>query len=79
MERKIKLIWDMHGPDAKGTAEHHAIHLGEYLDKFKMTHFGFGSETTTEVHAQAYVIVEEKDMITVRDSLRPQRAELWED
>ena len=78
MERKIKLIWDMHGTHAKGTAEHHAIHLKEYGERESVNVLGCGTEDLTEMHSLAFMIVEEKDMITVRDALRPQRAEVAE-
>ncbi|WP_420580704.1 hypothetical protein [Reichenbachiella sp.] len=75
MDRKIKLIWDMHGQHAKGTSEHHAIHLNEFAERENVETMGVGTEDLTEMHSIAYMIVEEKDMITVRDALRPQRAE----
>jgi hypothetical protein len=31
MSRKIKLIWDFRGPASAKTAEHHEIHLKEYI------------------------------------------------
>lgn len=75
-ERKIKLIWDMHGQHAKGTAEHHAIHLKEFAEREKIEVMDVGTETFSDMHTMAFMVVEEKDMITVRDALRPQRAEL---
>ena len=36
MSRKIKLIWDFRGEVATKTAEHHDIHLKEYLEKEKI-------------------------------------------
>ena len=33
MTRKIKLIWDFKGHFAAKTAEHHEIHLKEFLEK----------------------------------------------
>ena len=75
MDRKIKLIWDFHGAHAQGTAEHHSIHLAEFATREKLTTYGHGAETITETHSIAYLTVDEKDMITVRDALRPQRAE----
>lgn len=78
MERQIKLIWDMHGQHAKGTAEHHAIHLKEYSEREKISTFDVGTENLSGMHSIAYMVVEEKDMITVRDALRPQRAEVAE-
>ncbi|MEO9964469.1 MAG: hypothetical protein ABJF11_01700 [Reichenbachiella sp.] len=78
MDRKIKLIWDMHGPHAKGTAEHHAVHLQEYAERADISTFGVGTEDFSDLHSMAFMTVEEKDMITVRDALKPQRAELAE-
>lgn len=78
MDRKIKLIWDMHGQHAKGTAAHHAIHLKEFAEREKIETMDVGTEDLTEMHSMAYMVVEEKDMIAVRDALRPQRAELAE-
>lgn len=75
MDRKIKMIWDMHGQHAKGTAEHHAIHLEEFAEREKIETMGVGTEDMTDMHSIAYMIIEEKDMIAVRDALRPQRAE----
>ena len=34
--RKIKLIWDFRGEAAAKTAEHHLIHLNEYLENEKI-------------------------------------------
>ncbi len=65
----------MHGPHANGTAAHHAIHLKEYGERAQIELFGCGTEDLSDMHSLAYMIVEEKDMITVRDALRPQRAE----
>jgi hypothetical protein len=31
MSRQIKLIWDFRGPASAKTAEHHEIHLKEYI------------------------------------------------
>jgi len=78
MAKKIKLIWDMHGPHAKGTAAHHVVHLKEYGDREKIQVLDSGVEDLSEMHSLAYMIVEEKDMITVRDALKPQRAEVAE-
>lgn len=65
----------MHGPHARGTAEHHAIHLQEYAEKNGMVGTQVGTENLTDVHSLAYLVVEENDMAVVRDGLKPQRAE----
>jgi hypothetical protein len=76
MSRKIKLIWDFRGEAAAKTAEHHAIHLKEYLEKEKLTLEKTGFEILNEMHAIAFVVVEEKDMIRFRDALKPHRGEV---
>jgi hypothetical protein len=76
MNRKIKLIWDFRGEAAAKTAEHHAIHLNEYLEKEKLTLEKTGFEILNEMHAIAFVVVEEKDMIRFRDALKPHRGEV---
>jgi hypothetical protein len=78
MSRKIKLIWDFRGEVATITAEHHDIHLKEYLEKEKIVLEKTGFETINEMHAIAFIVVEEKDMIAFRDVLKPHRGELFE-
>jgi hypothetical protein len=36
MNRKIRLIWDFHGADSKGTAEHHVKHLEQFMEREKL-------------------------------------------
>lgn len=76
--RKIKLIWDFKGEAAAKTAEHHLIHLNEYLENEKINLEKTGFEILNEMHAIAFIVVEEKDMITFRDVLKPHRGELFE-
>ncbi len=76
--RKIKLIWDFRGGDAKGIADHHCIHLEQFAVKEQLSINHTGVEMVTDMHAMAYMVVEEQDMIKVRDALRPHRAVLAE-
>lgn len=76
--RKIKLIWDFRGEAAAKTAEHHVIHLNEYLGNEKIILEKTGFEVINEMHAIAYIVVEEKDMIQFRDVLKPHRGEFFE-
>lgn len=78
MSRKIKLIWDFRGPASAKTAEHHEIHLKEYItiEKLPITITGF--EVFDEMYAIAYMVVTDENMIQVRDALKPHRGELFE-
>jgi hypothetical protein len=78
MSRKIKLIWDFRGQDASRIAEHHEIHLKEYIaiENFPVNITGF--EVLNEMYAIAFMVVTDENMIQVRDALKPHRGELFE-
>lgn len=79
MSKKIKLIWDFFGEDGLKTAEHHAIHLKEFAHKAKIESFEVGVENPTDDQSLAFIIVPEKNMIAVRDALRPKRGQWVEE
>jgi hypothetical protein len=78
MSRQIKLIWDFRGQDAAKNAEHHEIHLKEYIliEKFKINITGF--EIINEFHTIAFMVVTDENMIQVRDTLKPHRGEIFQ-
>lgn len=76
--RKIKLIWDFRGQAAAKTAEHHEIHLKEYIQIEQLALNNTGFTIINELYAIAFMVVEEKDMILVRDALKPHRGEVYE-
>lgn len=77
MQRNIKLIWDFRGPSSAKTAEHHEIHLKEYITIEKLPINITGFEIINEMHAIAWMVVSENYMITVRDALKPHRGEIY--
>lgn len=79
MSRKIKMIWDFRGPAASKTAEHHEIHLKEYISIEKLTLNITGFENINEMHTIAFMVVTDENMIAVRDALKPHRAILYEE
>ncbi len=76
-ERKIKLIWDFRGTAAAKTAEHHEIHLKEYVTAKKLNLNITGCTTFNDMHSIAFLVVNESEMITVRDALKPHRGEVY--
>ncbi|MCC6250853.1 MAG: hypothetical protein IT238_00150 [Bacteroidia bacterium] len=76
--KKIKLIWDFRGPDARGTAEHHAHHLTEFAEDNQVEKNLVGFEELSSMYSIAYFIVPEEKMIEYRDKLRPHRGEWYE-
>ncbi len=75
--RKLKLIWDFRGPDALKIAEHHEIHLKDFihLEKLELNITGF--ESITDVHAIAFMVVPEDNMKPIRDALKPHRGQIY--
>lgn len=71
--RQLKLIWDFRGPDASKIAEHHEIHLKDYISNKSIKAHQTGIETVSELHTIAYMIIDEVDMISIRDVLKPHR------
>ncbi|MBW3519332.1 hypothetical protein [Flavobacterium sp. NKUCC04_CG] len=77
MSRQIKLIWDFKGAVAENTAAHHLIHLKEYIAIEKLDIEITGSQIISEFHAIAFMVVNDQQMIAVRDRLKPHRGELY--
>ncbi|WP_452599218.1 hypothetical protein [Pontimicrobium sp. MEBiC01747] len=75
--RKLKLIWDFRGPDALKIAEHHEIHLKEYIALEQLSINITGFETINTAHAIAYMVVNDEEMKPVRDALKPHRGQLY--
>ena len=76
MNRKLKLIWDFKGPSGLGTAKHHCIHLKEFAEIEKLNYYQIDFEEISEMHATAYITVDEIDMKTYRDALKPHRGQV---
>lgn len=77
MNRKIKLVWEFYGADAADTAKHHALHLKEFSKQNDLTLYDCGSKEYSQL-AEAYMVVDESNMIELRDRLKPKRGE-WVD
>ena len=75
--RKVKLIWDFRGSVAAKTAEHHEIHLKEFITIEKLSLNITGFEVINEMHAIAFMVVTDANMIAVRDALKPHRGEVY--
>ena len=79
MSRKIKLIWDFRGPASGKTAEHHEVHLKEYVSIENLPINITGFEIQNEMQAIAFMVVTEENMIGVRDALKPHRGEVYQE
>lgn len=76
MNRKIKLLWDFRGPDSYKIAEHHCIHLKEFSETENLDFHEINSIQFNAYHSIAFIVVNEKDMLQLRDALKPHRGEV---
>ncbi len=74
--RKIKLIWDFRGNDTLKMAQHHAVHLKEFALKEKLHFYDVDTAQYSDFYATAFIIVDEADMVTYRNALKPHRGEV---
>ncbi|MGJ5641235.1 hypothetical protein [Formosa sp. S-31] len=75
--RDLKLIWDFRGPNALKTAEHHEIHLKEYIALNHLHITITGCTAVTDMHAIAFLVVKEDEMKPLRDALKPHRGQVY--
>ena len=78
MSKKIKLIWDFRGSASERTAQHHERHLKEYIISENLDGIVTGHSSYGEMHAIAFMVVPEADMVRFRDALKPHRGEVYE-
>lgn len=76
MERKIKLLWDFRGEDAKQTAIHHTIHLKEFANLENLPFHEIDIQEKNPMLVAAFITIDEKHMKTYRDALKPHRGEV---
>ncbi|MCF7567798.1 hypothetical protein L3X37_05395 [Sabulilitoribacter arenilitoris] len=75
--RKLKLIWDFRGPDALKIAEHHEVHLKDFIQLENIVLNITGFEAINDLHAIAFMVVAEEHMKPIRDRLKPHRGEIY--
>ena len=76
MDRKIRLLWDFRGEDAKETAKHHTIHLKEFATLEKLYFHEINVLEKNPMLSSAFIIVDESTRKTYRDALKHHRGEI---
>jgi len=76
MSRKIKLIWDFRGEDAKETAIHHTKHLKEFATAENLPYYTIDIQEVNPMLCAAFINVDESNMKIFRDALKPHRGEV---
>lgn len=79
MTERIKMLWDFKGPNALKTAEHHVIHLDEFIVSEKIEDSFTQVQTIADNHVVAEMIIPNKYMTDLRTRLKPTRGQLYEE
>ena len=73
------MFWDFRGMDAEKFAKHHIHHLEEYAEMEELMYCITNIEIYSEMFAAAFMLVDESEMLKVRDALKPNRAEYFDE
>tara|TARA_B100001029_G_scaffold170184_1_gene165757 strand:- start:1367 stop:1609 length:243 start_codon:yes stop_codon:yes gene_type:complete len=73
MNNHNKLIWQLSGRDALKIAEHHLIHLTEYMKSNDIVVIDKGIELISEFSATSFVIIDKSFVEKVRVDLKPNK------
>ncbi|HET8809374.1 MAG TPA: hypothetical protein VFM65_03825 [Flavobacteriaceae bacterium] len=77
LPEKIKLIWDFRGPSAEKIAEHHVVHLKDFIQVEKTSFNITGAEKISEMHWLAFMVISKEEMESLKTILKPQRAQAY--
>ena len=77
-EERVKMIWDFRGPNAGKIAKHHSIHLKEFATIEKLSDVLVGDEQLSEMHAIAFMVVDQKLVSDLRARLKPNRGQRYQ-
>lgn len=77
MSTKVKLIWDFRGGSASKIAEHHAIHLNEFITLEDIKDAFVDTEQISSMYSIAYLVVDETLMNPLREKLKPHRGQKY--
>jgi len=71
MKKKIKLIWQFNGMDALKIADHHLVHLNEYILREKIDVFDKGTELINDFSSISFIVIDNSLVEKLRVALKP--------
>ena len=73
MKKKIKLIWQFNGVDALKIADHHLVHLNEYILREEIDIIDSGTELINDFSAISFIIIDNSIVEKLRVALKPHK------
>lgn len=77
MTERIKMLWDFKGPNALKTAQHHIIHLNEFIISENIADSFTQITSISDTYTIAEMIVPNRYMNDLRLRLKPTRGQLF--
>ena len=75
---RVKMIWDFRGPNAVQIAEHHKTHLQEFARLEAIEDCILGTESVSDMHHIVYMVVDEPLVSDLRQRLKPNRGQRYQ-
>ncbi|MDT0554702.1 hypothetical protein [Patiriisocius hiemis] len=79
MKEKIKLLWDFRGPNAQKIAQHHVVHLKEYITLEKLEDTTASFEDVSNMYAIAFIITRKQYFDKLKNALKPHRGQVYKE
>ena len=73
MNKKVKLIWNFNGIDALKIADHHLVHLNEYISREEIDVIDRGTELINEFSSISFIIIDNSLVEKLRIALKPHK------
>ena len=73
MEKKIKLIWQFSGMNALKIADHHLVHLNEYILREEIDVIDKGTELINDFSSFSFIIINSSLVEKLRIALKPHK------
>ena len=73
MCKKTKLIWQFYGMDALRIADHHLVHLNEYLNREDIFVVDKGTELINDFSSISFIIIDNSLVEKLRVALKPHK------
>tara|TARA_B100001093_G_scaffold305440_1_gene291409 strand:+ start:117250 stop:117486 length:237 start_codon:yes stop_codon:yes gene_type:complete len=74
MKKKIKLIWKFSGTNALKIADHHLVHLNEYILQHDIDVIDKGTKLINEFSSISFIIIDNDLVENLRLVLKPHKA-----
>ena len=69
----IKFVWDFYGPDSKFLADHHLVHLNEYILREEIDVIDKGTELINDFSSLSFIVIDNSLVEKLRIALKPHK------